>query len=78
VNYFLPSTKLVERVRDGAYVKKIYEKPMTPYRRLILSDEIMEEAKEGMASIFLSLNPAGMKRDMMKLLSELEKLVMPS
>jgi hypothetical protein len=78
VNYFLPSTKLAGRVRDGARVKKTYDTPMTPYRRLLLSDEITEEAKESMTSTFLSLNPAGMKRDMMKLLSELEKMVTPS
>jgi hypothetical protein len=78
VNFFLPSTKLISRMRDGANVRKNYDKPLTPYRRLLRSDEITEETKEELTKIFQSLNPAKMKRDMMKLLTGLEKLVMPS
>jgi len=78
INFFLPSTKLLERVRNGAYIKKKYEKPMTPYRRLLCSDKIIDEVKEGLRATFLSLNPAALKRDMMKLLEKLEKLRLPS
>jgi hypothetical protein len=77
VNFFLPSTKLISRVRDGAKVRKSYETPMTPYRRLLKSDEITDEAKESLAGIFLSLNPAKLKRDMTELLTRLEKLRIP-
>ena len=74
VNFFLPSTKLAKKTRDGAHVRKSYETPMTPYRRLLRSDEILEKAKEELTTIFLSLNPARLKRDMMELLNRLEKL----
>jgi hypothetical protein len=76
-NFFLPSTKLLERIRNGAYIKKKYGKPMTPYRKLLCSDKIIGEIKEGLRATFLSLNPAALKRDMMKLLTELEKLRLP-
>jgi hypothetical protein len=78
VNFFLPSTKLISRTRDGSHIRKKYETPMTPYQRLLKSDEITEEAKAGLTRTFLTLNPAALKRDMMRLLTELEKLVMPS
>ncbi len=37
VNFFLPSAKLVSKVRVGAKVRKIYDTPQTPYQRLMAS-----------------------------------------
>ena len=31
VNYFQPSMKLLEKVREGSKVKKRYDDPKTPY-----------------------------------------------
>ena len=36
-NYFQPSVKLVKKIRIGSKVKKTYDKPQTPYQRLIKS-----------------------------------------
>src|SRR3989344_196176 len=34
-NYFQPSVKLVKKIRIGSKVKKKYDKPQTPYQRLL-------------------------------------------
>ena len=35
VNFFQPSFKLADKVRDGAKVKKKYHPPATPYQRML-------------------------------------------
>ena len=57
VNFFLPSFKLKSKTRDGAKVSKKYEKPATPYQRLLASDRISDEHKERLRSAFAELDP---------------------
>jgi hypothetical protein len=75
-NHFLPSTKLISKERvEGKYHKR-YEKPLTPYRRVLASQHIPDEEKEKLKKIHASLNPAELLRGMMELSKELEKLRM--
>ncbi|MGC9002247.1 MAG: ISNCY family transposase, partial [Dictyoglomus sp.] len=46
VNFFLPVVKLVKKERRGSKVIKSYDKPKTPYERVLECEEI-EEIKEG-------------------------------
>ena len=46
VNYFQPSFKLRERVREGSKVKKSYYPPATPCERLLAHQEVDEKIKE--------------------------------
>ena len=43
VNYFQPSFKLRERIREGVKIKKLYHPPATPCDRL-LAHEAVDEA----------------------------------
>jgi hypothetical protein len=74
MNFFLPSVKLLSKNRDGAKIRKKYEPPQTPYKRLISSPHIENEEKKHLKEIWLTLNPAELKRGMMKLLDQLLKL----
>ena len=74
-NFFSPQTKLIEKIRNGARIKKIYDKPKTPYRRLIDSNQVEDNIKTILTETFASLNPAALKRDMANILSRLEALV---
>lgn len=56
-NFFIPSFKLIKKERVGARIKKIYDKPQTPYERLLKSKEISAEAKQNLTIKFKSLNP---------------------
>jgi hypothetical protein len=72
-NFFLPQTKLIGKTRDGARVRKLYDIPKTPYRRLLESDCISECVRASLTEMYVSINPARLKRDMMLLTKLLEK-----
>ena len=74
VNFFLPSTKLIEKQRDGAHVYKRYEKPLTPYRRVLAQNGIPDDAKMKLSATFLTLNPADLVRGMIKIKDALDKI----
>ena len=73
-NFFLPSAKLISKSRDGAKIRKQYEKPQTPYDRLMSSHHIGQDVKENLREIWLTLNPVELKRGMLRLLEHLMKL----
>jgi hypothetical protein len=58
VNFFYPSTKLIEKVRQGARVRKRYDAPRTPYQRALDSQDIPLAAKEKLRAQLEGLNPA--------------------
>ena len=71
--FFLPSMKLLEKTRIGSKVIKKYDKPETPYRRIINSDAVSEEVKDSLKRTYEELNPLSLKRQMDKLTQELWK-----
>ena len=73
-NFFLPHMKLIEKTREGATVKKIYDDAKTPYQRLLDSSILSNAETAELNSLFLSLNPADLKRSMVKQLSVLERV----
>jgi hypothetical protein len=70
-NFFLPQTKLLGKIRVGGKVRKKYDKPKTPFRRLLESKEISAETKAELQKIFASLNPAQLQRKMAAALKRL-------
>jgi len=77
-NFFLPQTKLIEKFRDGARIRKLYEKPKTPYQRILQSDVISEEEKTALIEIFVTLNPVQLKKEMVELQKQLLALSIPN
>jgi hypothetical protein len=74
VNFFMPSTKLLEKQRSGAQVRKRYEKPLSPYQRVLAQAGISDAVKEKLREIFLGINPSELMRGMMRIKNELDKL----
>jgi hypothetical protein len=74
MNFFLPSAKLLSKSRDGSKIRKHYEPPQTPYKRLKFSQHIGEDAKRRLEETWSTLNPAELKRGMVKLLEQLQRL----
>jgi transposase InsO family protein len=74
-NYFQPSMKLVEKTRTGSKVKKTYDAAKTPYHRVMTSQWIPRQTKRELRSIYATLNPAKLIRDIGKLQDELARLV---
>jgi len=61
-NFFQPVMKLKEKIRDKGKVHRRYDTPKTPYQRIIESEHIPQETKEKLTKLYLSLNPAELKR----------------
>ncbi len=57
VNYFQPSFKLREKERQGAKVRKLYDKPLTPYNRLLNHPNIEESTKKRFQAQHMQLDP---------------------
>lgn len=61
-NFFQSVIKLVLKERIAGRLHRKYDKPRTPYQRLLESPEISEEKKQELRKIYQSLNPAQLKR----------------
>ncbi len=66
--------KLVEKRRIGSKVKKKYDQPKTPFRRVLESPVIDKKAKDALAQEYEELNPAALKRKITRLQEELERV----
>lgn len=73
-NFFQPVMKLLRKERHGAKVKKTYDRPRTPYQRLLDSSALSRPAKQQLRTHYASLNPAELKRNIVRLQSRLLKL----
>ena len=72
-NFFQPVIKLVSKERIGGKIHRKYDKPKTPFHRLLESEEITENKKQELKAIYESLNPAHLKRQIDKKLDKLYK-----
>ncbi len=72
-NFFQPVIKLISKERVGGKIHRTYDKPQTPYRRLLSSKEITQEKKLELMKTYDLLNPADLKRRIDKKLSLLYK-----
>lgn len=73
-NCFMPSMKLVEKVRDGAKVRKRYDKPQTPFQRVLQSPTIPRVVKERLKRYYEQLNPAAIHRKIRQIQKQLDRL----
>jgi hypothetical protein len=64
VNFFQPQMKLVDKTRHGATVAKRFDRARTPYRRVLESPFVAQEAKDRLQATYLGLNPAQLKREL--------------
>lgn len=61
-NFFQPTMKLKEKIRDGGHVCRQYEQAKTPYQRVLELGNLDEATKEELKRQYQSLNPAELKR----------------
>ncbi len=72
-NFFIASAKLSEKIRDdkGRVIRRVHDKPRTPYQRLMGFDEISEQTKKKLKNIYESLNMIELRRQINKTLQNL-------
>ena len=71
LNFYYPSVRIIEKIRIGARVKKIYDKPKPPYVRLLESPDIEESVKEKLRRRAANLHIVKQKRLVDKAVVEL-------
>jgi len=64
VNFFQPSVKLVSKMRDGARTTRTYDQAQTPYQRLVASTMLSGEQQARLSTIFQTLDPVQLLRQM--------------
>ena len=73
-NFFQPVMKLKEKIRVKGKLHRRYDTPKTPYHRLMESEHLPETTKSKLQTIYRSLNPAQLKRDIDEKLDKLYKI----
>jgi hypothetical protein len=75
-NFFLPSQRLKEKIRDGAHVLRRYHPAKTPYRCLIDSPHLSQGVKKCLKNHYETLNPAALHRQILRLQKQLSALTL--
>lgn len=70
-NFFCPSVKLIEKKRVASKVFKRYDKPKTPYQRVIESKNVSPAQKRALKEQFAGLNPFKLRETMEKKLQQI-------
>lgn len=74
-NFFQPVMKLKEKVRVGGKIHRKYEKPATPYQRLLNSGVLKPKQRRELEARYQALNPAELSRNIRALQDQLFDLV---
>jgi len=74
-NFFQPTMKLIEKVRDSGKIHRKYDEPRTPYQRLMESGQLKPSAKQRLQAQYESLNVAELHRRTEELRNRLFDLI---
>ena len=66
--------KLKEKIRDGSKVRRIYDQPRTPYKRVLEQPDISMAEKNNLTDIYMQLNPVTLKKNITRLQRKLMKV----
>ena len=72
-NFFQPTMKLQSKQRVGSKVTKRYDRAQTPYQRVLASPRVNKATKERLHQKYETLNPAALKRKLMRIQNQLLK-----
>jgi len=73
LNFFTPTMKLISKHRDGAKVVKKYDKPITPYQRVLASPLVSNEDKRQLSAQFASVNLLSVRKNILSIQKSLLK-----
>ena len=70
-NFFQPSVKLIEKKRVASKIIKRYDKPKTPYERVLESPDVSASVKRSLKEQYAKLNPFRLRKAMEKKLAKI-------
>lgn len=71
-NFFLPVMKLKEKERIGSKIIKRYDRPTTPYQRILSAKDVSKEVKDRLRNQYKMLNLVRLKRQIDETLKRLK------
>ena len=71
-NFFLPTIKLASKERVNGRIHRKYDKPKTPYQRVMESKQVDRKTKAELRALYETLNPADLRRKLDHLRADLE------
>jgi hypothetical protein len=77
LNYFYPCQKLVAKERNGSRVKKTYDKPMSPYERVLTDPQTPEGLRLSLRSLRKGINLMTEMRHMQQAIDNLASFAEP-
>jgi len=77
LNFFIPSSKLLAKHREGARIKKQRDTPQTPVQRILASPLIPEATKQQLLSQWQQLNPIELWQQMKRKINAIIQQVNP-
>jgi len=67
LNFFMPTIKLISKTRVGSKIKKVYDKKiLSPYQRLMASDDISADVKTELTRRFDMYDPVKLQGEVHK------------
>lgn len=76
-NFFLPSVKLIEKKRVASKTVKRYDKPKTPYQRIMESPDVSAHVKRALKEQYVTANPFQFRKTIEQKLKEIFALCYP-
>lgn len=70
LNHFVRSKRCIEKIRIGSKYKRKYEKPLTPYARVLAHPMISDEVKTRLTEEHKKLNPLILKQEIDTLIAK--------
>ncbi len=79
-NFFIPSAKLIEKIRDNnaRVIRRVHDKPKTPFQRLIESYELTKYEKRKLNNRLKTLDMVVMREEVNKILQMLHEIKLKS
>ena len=77
INFFQPVEKLVTKHRHGARVRRVFDRPQTPYQRLCAVGVLPPDKHADLETLYQRLNPLQLQRDLQTALDRLWALAAP-
>ena len=76
-NFFIPSKKLIHKEIDekGKLIRKVYDKPKTPYQRIQEDQTVDEVTKVYLREMYVSLNMVQLRKEIDEILKELSNAI---
>jgi hypothetical protein len=75
MNFFYPQVRLKSKTRVGAKYRRTYDRPKTPFQKLLDSPHVSEEKKNHLRLQYLELNPFELQNKLDQKLKIIEKLL---